>query len=82
MATEIAPVKSQLCVMGEEGDNRLEWDRNDRDAVEAAREMFNKLRGKRYLAFVSKGDGSRGREITEFDASVERIVMIPPVRGG
>jgi hypothetical protein len=71
-----------ICEMGEFGDNRLEWNRHNPDEVAAARTYFDSLRGKGYLAFARQPNGDRGRQLEDFDPAAERIIMIPPVRGG
>lgn len=67
----------------EEGDLRVEWDKNDSTQVAAAEEAFRKASKKGNLIFYeTKKDGTKGKRITEFDAAAERIVGMPMVVGG
>jgi hypothetical protein len=66
--------------MNETGDTRIRWDAARPDEVEAARAMFDTLRGKGYLAY-SKRAGDRV-QVRAFDPQAERIVMVPPIVGG
>lgn len=72
----------ELCVMDHTGDTKLMWDRTRPDEVDAARDTFNKLRAKGYLAYTVKPDGGSGTVITEFDPLAEKIILSPPVVGG
>lgn len=72
----------QLCIMDHTGDTRLIWDRTRPDEVEAARDAFNKLTKKGYVAYSVKADGSTGTALTEFDPAAEKIILAPAVRGG
>jgi hypothetical protein len=73
---------STLSVLDHTGDTRIEWDRRNRDEVAAAREMFAKMKDKRYLAYRLDADGSQGEVIREFDPTAERIIMSPQPVGG
>lgn len=70
-------------ILNPTGDTKLIWDRKKTAEVEAAEEMFDSLRKKRYLAFEAVGeDGRKGKQIDKFDANMERIIMVPPMVGG
>lgn len=73
---------SEMRVMGPEGDTSLTWDPDNEGEVEAARRMFDTLRGKGYLAYSMEAGGQRGEVIRTFDREAERMVMAPPLRGG
>lgn len=64
------------------GDSRFMWSRSTPAEVDAARAQFDSLRAKGYLAYTVRGDGGKGEVIREFDPSLERIIMTPPLAGG
>ncbi len=80
--TPAAGSRGTLCVLDHTGDTRLIWDSRRPDEVAAAKEMFNSLRKKGYLAYKVKASGDPGEAITEFDADAEKIIMSPAARGG
>lgn len=69
-------------IMDGSGDTKLIWDSTKTEEVEAARKMFNDLKGKRYQAFGVKKTGEKGEMITSFDPYLEKIIMAPPLQGG
>lgn len=70
-------------VMGSVGDTKIIFDRNNPIEVDNARTMFNNLVGKGYLAFkVSGKNGDPADQIREFDPSVDRYILTPPMVGG
>ena len=78
-----------MSTMGQSGDVRQMWDKNNPDEVEAARAAFDSLvkpksqGGKGYLAFKAVGkDGSKGEQIKKFDPDAERIILAPQLVGG
>ena len=68
----------------EDGDVEVSWATGNADEIATARETFDKLRGKGYLAYRTTGTGSRKQrdQIREFDPAAGRIVMVPPLAGG
>ncbi len=72
----------QLCVLDQTGDTKVMWNRANPDEVDAARDTFNKLRKKGHIAYAVKPDGGQGAVVTEFDASLEKIILAPAVIGG
>lgn len=80
---EMKPGDGEIAVMGKEGDVKTIWDRSKPDEVENARETFNRMRKKGYLAFrVTDKAGERGEQMNEFDPTAERMIMVPPMQGG
>lgn len=72
-----------MAVMGKEGDTKHMWDKTKPAEVEAAKTLFDSLRGKGYAAFQVKGkDGERGEIMREFDPTAERIIFAPQLQGG
>jgi hypothetical protein len=72
----------ELAVMDTSGDTKIMWDSGNKDEVDNARETFNRLKKKGYLAYTIKGKGDKGEVIKEFDPEAERIIMAPPAIGG
>jgi ribosomal protein L19E len=64
------------------GDLKVIWDPKKRDEVEAARNQFDALIKKGYLAFKVKKDGGKGQKVTEFDEDYEMLIMSPALQGG
>lgn len=74
---------SELAVMDKSGDTKTIWDKDNPAEVEAARAMFDKLKGeKKYIAYSVKADGKKGEVMQAFDAAAEKIIMAPPMVGG
>ena len=73
--------KSLLAAGDATGDSRIEWSKDNPTEVEAAREMFARLKAKAYRAYkIVKGDQ---REIIHsFDPAAEKIIMMPQTVGG
>jgi predicted glycosyltransferase len=76
-------MKNELAIMGVTGDTKILWDADNKDEVDNARETFNRLKKKGYLAYTVKGkNGDKGEILKEFDPDVERIIMAPAPTGG
>ena len=78
----ITAVKHEMAVMDSTGDTKLIWEEENRDEVEAAREMFDSLKKKGYLAYAVNKKGDKGDVLDRFDPSAEKIIMSPQLRGG
>jgi hypothetical protein len=66
-----------------DGDQRLMWDRDNADEVDAARAMFDTLTAKGYSAFEAEGkQGNQGKRLRKFDPKAERIIMVKQLVGG
>jgi hypothetical protein len=52
-----------LKVLNHKGDSRLTWTSENADEVAAARQMFDTLKEKRYLAYTVSEDGTKGEVI-------------------
>lgn len=86
-AAETTPLEAHQAIMSwpdpQEGDVRKIWDRHNQDEVNDARRSFNDLLAKGYSAFHVKGEkGDRGERMDRFDPAAERMVLIPPMKGG
>ena len=69
-------------VMGKEGDVKKMWNPAIPDEVEDARNSFNSLRAKGYLAFRVNEKGDKGEQMTTFDGTSGKVIMVPPMQGG
>lgn len=76
------PRRHEMATMGGEGDVKLIWDPAKPDEVEVAKNTFDKLLGKGYKAFLVKKKGEQGEEVKTFDASYEKLIMVPRMVGG
>ncbi len=65
-----------------EGDLRVEWDPNNAEQVDLAREAFNRAHQRRMTAYRLAPGGGRGEQMTEFDPAAEAILMAPQMVGG
>lgn len=72
----------ELCELSSLGDVKTIWSKDNDDEIEAAREQFNKLKKKGYLAFKVKKDGDKGEMVDKFEEEAEKYILTPPVRGG
>jgi len=66
-------------VMGPGGDERVEWDTEVQETVEAAQTMFSRLLLSGHVGFVTTGTTQK---LEKFDPTAERIVMTMPMAGG
>jgi len=74
---------SELAVMDSLlGDNKIEWNADRQAEVDAARQMFDTMKRKGYLAYTLDESGHRGEILREFDPDAERIIMQPQRVGG
>lgn len=72
----------EMAVMDISGDLKIIWSEDNEDEVEAAREQFDKLKKKGFAAFSVKKGGEKGEIVTKFDASIEKLIMVPGLAGG
>jgi hypothetical protein len=73
---------SELMVLDRTGDTRIQWRSGNHDEVEAARSRFNDLKSKGYAAFRVNRAGNQGEQIDAFDATAERLILVPQFVGG
>jgi hypothetical protein len=69
-------------VLNGTGDAESTWDPAIPAEVDAARAMFDSLRGRGYLAYTATEGGGKGDILHEFDPEAGRIVMSRPIVGG
>jgi hypothetical protein len=58
----------------------VSWDVDKSNEVDIARERFLEYLGDGWMAFSDEPEGRR--QIFDFDPSLERIVLLPPLGGG
>ena len=67
----------------EHGDLKLIWDPENAEEVTAARKMFDDMRKKGHMAWDVGEKGRKGdNEIKQFNPSLEKIIITPPVKKG
>jgi hypothetical protein len=64
------------------GDTKTSWDPGKPAEVEVARNTFDQLKQRGYMAYSLSGGGERGELLTEFDPSLGSIIMVPRQVGG
>jgi hypothetical protein len=72
----------EMRVMGAEGDVKVIWDSEKTDEVESARKQFKELTDKGYIAFSVKKNGEQNEKISKFDPDLEKMILVPMLRGG
>jgi hypothetical protein len=73
---------SEMLVLDHTGDTKTVWDANNPDDVNAAREQFNALKKKGYIAYRVKKKGAKGEIMRDFDPDAESMILSPPMAGG
>jgi len=73
---------SELAIMDHTGDTKVIWSRENEDEVAAAKAQFQTLVGKGFAAFKVLKKGEAGEQIREFDANLEKIILVPQMQGG
>lgn len=73
-----------LTWLSREGDETLEWDPADEKDVSKARQKFEDLKKKGYLAYtqVTKTVKEKGEVIQDFNPDLGAIIMRPQMSGG
>jgi hypothetical protein len=69
-------------IVVESGDTKLIWNIENDTEVGVAEAAFKKLTKKGFTAFSVKKNGDPGSKITEFDPSLEKMILIPQMQGG
>lgn len=66
------------------GDRRISWDKGKPAEVEDARSSFDYLvREKKYFAYVlDDATNKKGKQVREFDPTLENLILTPPLVGG
>lgn len=75
--------QGELAIMDKTGDTKLMWTVGNQAEMDAAKELFEKLRKQGYLAYKAVGEkGDKGEVLTSFDPEAGRIIMVPALKGG
>lgn len=82
MATIDTPRTHVMQVMDHTGDTKKTWNPDNRDEVDDARQSFNRLKKKGYIAYRVDGDGGKAAIMTEFDPTAASMILAPAMRGG
>jgi hypothetical protein len=72
----------ELRVMDRTGDAKVIWDSTKPDEVAAAKDTYDSLKKKGYMAYAVKKNGDKGELIHEFDQEAEKIILAPRMVGG
>ncbi len=64
------------------GDTKIIWASDRDDEVDNARATFERLRARGYRAFSVDRSGGQGEQVDRFDPTVEKLIFVPPMRGG
>lgn len=73
--------RSEMSVMGKEGDTKFTWNPKDETEVEAAKATWDLYKSKGFAAFRMKRS-NKGDQMHDFDPKAGRILFIPPMQGG
>jgi hypothetical protein len=71
-----------LAIHSHLGDTKVIWDPHNPDEVAAAKQQFDTLKKKGFIAYTVTKKGDKGDIIREFDPDAEKIILSPPVTGG
>lgn len=77
--------QSVMSVINMGGDTKVRWDPSNQHEVASARRTFDELKAQGFTAHrVSgpKGERTTGEVMREFDATAERLVMVPAMVPG
>jgi hypothetical protein len=69
-------------ILNEKGDEKITWTKENGRQAKKAKEQFEDLIAKKYIAFSADAQGKKKTQITEFDVDAEVIIMIPPTSKG
>jgi hypothetical protein len=72
----------EMTTLDRTGDTKLIWDCDNADEVTSARQTFNNLKRKGYIAYSVKKSGKKKDVLTSFDPAVEKMILAPPMAGG
>lgn len=71
-----------LHMMDETGDTRMQWDKNNPAEIAKAKQRFDELKAKGYMAYSLNKKGTQGDVMQDFDPNAERIIMHSQMIGG
>ena len=86
MPETLAPSKRQVMkiLTKRDGDREVTWDKGKEQEVKDAQASFdNHVKKQGYKAYaIDPSTGGKGQEIKEFDPNLEKIILVPQMRGG
>lgn len=82
MSATAEKVMHELAIMDHTGDTKLIWDPDKADEVDHARDTFNRMKKKGYMAYKVDRKGEKGEVMREFDPTAEKMILAPQMVGG
>jgi hypothetical protein len=64
------------------GDQKVIWDPQNEDEVEAAESTFDSLKEKGFKAFKVGKNGKKTTEMKDFDPEAGKVIMVPRMVAG
>lgn len=77
-----ASLLGEMSIMDSSGHKQLTWNMDSPDEVKMARETFDHLIETGYFAFASKKKMEAKHLISEFNPTMEELIMVPRNVGG
>ena len=68
----------EMTILNQLGDEKVEWDPQDREQTEKAKTRFDELKAKGYEFYEAVE--TRGKRITEFSKGLGKFIAAPGVR--
>ena len=78
-------MKHVMNILDSTGHTTHGWDSENEIEVGIAKRAFDEARDKGYVAFhvtEKEGEAKKGRRMTEFDPTAERMMLLPQLQGG
>jgi hypothetical protein len=73
----------EMAILDGSGDTKIIWNSDNEDEVEnAKRTFYNLVKEKKYLAFSVDKKGEKGEQVKTFDPDMEKLILVPPMKGG
>jgi hypothetical protein len=67
-----------IAELNKDGDTKYTWNRKNPAECEAAKDHFNRLLKKGFLAFKVKSTGDKGAKVDEFNPKAGKYIYTPP----
>ena len=74
--------KNAFHVLDITGDSTLSWDPNEAGEVASTKQLFDDLVKQGYKIFTKAATKEERVEVTEFDAALGALVVVPKMKGG
>lgn len=72
----------RLSILDETGDTKVEWNPDNKEEVAAAKKSFEDYKDKGFKAYRQYDAGKPGTELKDFDKFAEKVLFVPPLKGG